>query len=112
MKKTKSYKPVKTHQVPVTVELLNEVRNELVDRINSTGAKVYSVKKELKADIAGVKADIADVKADIFGVKSEIHGLRALIEEQNARNIYVLDGLANLFNRQDRLEAKVEEASA
>ena len=90
MKKAKTLKPVKTHQVPVTVELLNEVRNELIHRIDST-------KKSLKLEIVQSRDEF----------KSEIHSLRALIEEQNARNIYVLDGLSSLFNRQERLEAKV-----
>lgn len=83
--KKKSTGTVKSQNVPAIVELLNEVRNELIHRIERA-------KTELKSDIHGIKADIRHVTA--------------LIEEQNARNVIVLDGLNVLFARQERIERK------
>ena len=42
------------------------------------------------------------------GFSSELHQMRLLIEEQNARNNIVLDGLTNLFHRQERVEQRVD----
>lgn len=36
-----------------------------------------------------------------------MHYMRALAEEQNARNIAVMDGLTNLFSRQDHVEKRI-----
>ena len=41
-------------------------------------------------------------------IGAQIYELRALIEEQNARNAIVYDGLTNLFARQDRVEKRVD----
>ncbi len=40
---------------------------------------------------------------------SEIHRIGVLVEEQNNRNRIVMDGLTNLFERQDRVEKLVTE---
>ncbi|MBX3021118.1 MAG: hypothetical protein KF799_05520 [Bdellovibrionales bacterium] len=51
----------------------------------------------------------AKLESKLSPIVSEIHRLALLIEEQNARNKIVLDGLTGLFARQDRVETKVEE---
>lgn len=61
-------------EVPVTRAMLGEVRTELLERID---ARFH----ELKADIHEVKAGMARTML--------------LLEEQNARNKVVLDGLPN-----------------
>ena len=86
----------------------------------------------LKSDIHGIKSEIHGIKSDIHGLKSEIHGLKSdihdvkseirgfegrfqsleagnsrmqlLLEEQNANNRIVLEGLQALWQRQDRIE--------
>jgi|GEM_PF-4300609 chromosome segregation ATPase len=42
-------------------------------------------------------------------ILSKIHQTHALIEEQEARNRVVMEGLTQLFERQERCEAKVDE---
>ena len=111
-------KPRRSKQIPVTVEMLYEVRDQLCDRmdgiahdlkseIHEVKSEVHGIKSEIhgiKSEIHGIKSEIHEVKSEVSGLKSEMHRLALLMEEQNARNIYVLDGLTSLFHRQDRLE--------
>ncbi len=72
--------------------------------------QISKVDASLRGEIGGLKGQIskvdASLKGEINGIKSEIHRLAILMEEQNARNIIVLDGLANLFERQERIEQR------
>lgn len=89
--------PERSSEVFVTQKMLFGVRDELVDLVKS-------VEHGLRSEIHGVKAEIHEVKSEVKGLSSQVHRLSVLIEEQNARNTIVLDGLTNLFTRQDRLE--------
>jgi chromosome segregation ATPase len=109
--------------------MLSGVRTELLERIdqvkNELKADIHEVKADIdgvKAEIHGVKAEIHELRAEIHGVKAEIHGVKAeihevkaevariafLIEEQNARNKVVLDGLMAVIDRQDRTERRMD----
>jgi chromosome segregation ATPase len=102
-------------ELPATRAMFTGMRTELLDRIDQS-------KNELRAEIHGVKAEVAGVKAEIHGVKAEIHGVKAevaglkaevarvafLVEEQNARNKIVLDGLAAYIDRQERVEQRMD----
>jgi chromosome segregation ATPase len=116
-------------EVPVTRAMLGSVRTEVLQRIDQAreeakadtqklDAKIDTVKAELKADIhevkAELKADIHEVKADIHQVKAAMHTMQAqmarielLVEEQNARNKVVLDGITTLLGRQDQVEQRL-----
>ena len=59
-----------------------------------TQGMLYGVRDELKAEMRSVEGKIS----------SQVHGLTILVEEQNAKNNVVLDGLTNIFHRQERLE--------
>ncbi len=89
--------PERAADVPVTQKMLFGVRNELKAFMKS---EIHGVKSE----IHGMKSEIHEIKSEVHGLKSEVHKLAVLIEEQNARNRVVLDGLTNLFTRQDRVE--------
>lgn len=104
-----------THKdVPATVGLVMEVRDELKAEIRS---EIYGVKKEIHE----VKAEIHEVKSEVHGVKAEVHGLKSqmqevlksvhhtqvLMEEQRSENRIVLDGLKNMMDRQDRIESEI-----
>lgn len=92
--------------MPASVGLVSEVRDELV-------AQIQSVRTELKGEIQGlrteVKKDIHDFRTE-FGVAIQqilvaSHRTQAIVEEQRAENRVVLDGLHNVNERLDRLEA-------
>ncbi|MCC6558498.1 MAG: hypothetical protein IT372_36635 [Polyangiaceae bacterium] len=85
-------------ELPVTRRMLVEVRGELLSRIDQT-------KEELKADIQAVKVDV-------HGVKADVARMLFLMEDQNARNKVVLDGLSAFMDRQTRVEQRMDVVEA
>jgi septal ring factor EnvC (AmiA/AmiB activator) len=99
--------------------MLGEVRTELLERIdqskNELRAEIQQVKTELRAEIQELRGEISEVKVGLLAVQAELHAVRAdvariafLVEEQNARNKVVLDGLVAVIARQDRLEQRMD----
>jgi chromosome segregation ATPase len=78
--------------------------NEIDARFNEIDARF----NEIDARFNEVDVRFERVEASIQNLISEVHRLAILIEEQNARNRIVLDGLTGLFARQERLEAKID----
>ena len=91
--------------VPATQNMLFKVRDQLREEI-------HSVRHELKQDIVRLDGKIDSLEhkmlAGFHEIKSEIHRLGVIFEEQNARNAVVLDGYASLFERQERVEKKLD----
>jgi len=101
--------------------MLFEVRNELKEFVRAQSLSLESKIDALRADNHGLKADNHDMKADIHGLKADIHGMKAdihsmkadvhaiklLVEEQNARNRIVLDGLSVYFEKAERIELRM-----
>lgn len=124
MKRKSSPKaPTRSSQVPATSAMLYEMEERLSHKMESG---FYQLKSEMKAelrqeiggvrselkreigglkgeinaiksDIGGIKSDISGIKSELSGVKSELHRVALLVEEQNARNKYVMDGYAQLY---------------
>lgn len=90
-----SSKPTRSAQIPVTVEMMNEMEGRLSHKIDSGLQRVDSKMAELKSEIHGIKSEV-------FGVKSELHRVALMVEEQNARNKFVLDGYAQLYELIER----------
>lgn len=128
MKKSQTTRTVRTprkDEVWVTQKMLWHVRDELKSdfkqldqgqkylesKIDKLDAKIDAVHDTLDAKIDQLDAKM-DVRFSTLESKleskmdSHFHQLAALAEEQNARNIAVLDGLSILSNRQDRLESE------
>ena len=55
---------------------------------------------------ARMDARFERIEAKIEQLASSVHRIGVLVEEQNARNNIVLDGLTNLFDRQERHEER------
>ena len=94
----------KSIELPVTVKMHQETRSELKSDIASVSIKVDAVNKKVDALKAEMKSDIAEVRSDIKQVLAAVHRVTALVEEQDNRNKYALDGYAALNARMDRLE--------
>ncbi len=106
---------------------IDAVRAELKGDIQKVDAKVDAVRAELKGDIQKVDAKVdavraelhemrAELKGDIHGLNAAVHEVKAgmarievLVEEQNARNRIVLDGIAALLSRQNQVEQRVAQ---
>lgn len=114
-KKTPYQYPESSKEVFVTQPMLFAVRDELKEEIRA-------VKFELKSDIAKlasrfetidsrfeqIDARLFSLEASIAKLAAETHRFVCLVEEQNARNTAVIDGLTSLFNRQERVEKKLD----
>jgi hypothetical protein len=75
-------KPLRSHQVPATSSMLYEMEERLNHRMDS---------------------GFQGLRSEMHSMKSEMHRIALLVEEQNARNKYVMDGYAQIY---DLLAAK------
>jgi chromosome segregation ATPase len=113
------------NEVPVTRGMLTGVRTELLQRIDqgreeakaenqeldgkidTVRAEIHELRGELKGDMHRLEAGIHEVKAELHEVKAGMARIEVLVEEQNARNRIVLDGIATLLSRQNQVEQRV-----
>lgn len=99
--------------VPVTRGMIVAMRTELLERIDQGREEAKAANKRLDAKIdsvrAEMRAEIHEVKAEIHEVKAGVARIEALVEEQNARNKVVLDGITALLSRQNQVEQRVEQ---
>ena len=89
-----------------------DVRSD-VEKVETGVLKVRAEVEDVKASVLEVRADIEEVRSDIKWVRSDmekvlsaVHRVGLLVEEQNARNKFVLDGYAQLYDRLNHLEGK------
>ena len=101
--------PKSSSDVFVTQEMLFGVRNELKNDIKSLDKKIESLDKKMESRFAAQDSKFASMDSKFASMDSKLNHLTVLIEEQNARNIIVLDGLKSLFDRQDRVEKALQE---
>lgn len=101
-------KPKKSSDLYVTQEQFKEGIAELKSSIVSVDHKVDSL--ESRMDSLDSRMDSLESKFDskFEKVFEHLHGIKLLVEEQNARNKFVLDGYTSLYARQDKLEAEVK----
>lgn len=93
--KTKSLRrPVRSRDVPATASMLHECEDRLIYRMDAGFEKlrgeIHGIKSELKSDIQNIKSDVQSIR-------SEIHRIGLIVEEQNARNKFVMDGYAQIY---------------
>ena len=124
-------RPIRSAQTPATVAMLYAMEDRLTDKmeaglqgvkseihglrsefhdmkseIHAIKSEIHEVKSEvqgLKSEIHGVKSEVHGLKSEIHGVKSELHRVALLVEEQNARNKYVMDGYAQLYEMVEKI---------
>ncbi len=97
---------------PASRKMLSLVRDELNETIEQVRIElkedIRKVRIELTGEIEQVRGDVAQFRAEMKINFSEIraitHRTSLLVEEQNANNRIVLEGLQALWQRQDRLE--------
>ena len=101
--------------VPASVRLVKEVRDELRSEIQSVKhelkGEIQHLRGELKGEIqhlrGELKGEIHEVKSDLQKVLVAVHGTQVLVEEQRSENRIVLDGIKMVMERQDRVEAEL-----
>ena len=117
-KKTKTPPKIpilKTGDLPATQSMLTTLRKQIKSEINSSEKRLESKINQVESKINQVESKINQVESKINQVESkielvlsEMHRMAILMEEQNSRNKFVLDGYASLYERQDRLELRFD----
>lgn len=91
----------KIEAVKYDVETLkSDVRTLKTDvAVLKTDAQTLKADMQIvKADISEIKIELHEIKADVHDIKSEMHRVALLVEEQNARNKFVMDGYAQIYD--------------
>lgn len=118
--------PTQSKDLPATQGMLQLVRSELksemkagfrnvdskIEQVHSDVARVGSDVAQVRSEVAQVRSDVARLSSEVAQVTSEIARVGLLVEEQNSRNRIVMEGLTGLFQRQDRVELKVDEVES
>ena len=127
---------LKTSELPATQLMLTTLRKQIKSEINSLEKKldskfnqvdsqfsqvesrfsqvesrfnqVESRFNQVDSKISQVESKINQVDSKIELVLAEMHRMAILVEEQNSKNNFVLDGYASLYERQDRLELRFD----
>ncbi len=97
---TKKPYPERAADMPVTQKMLYGIRDEMMSKFISLEHKMNAGFEAVGSDVQSVRADVQSLKADVQSVKADVHRVLVLVEEQNARNAIVFDGLTSLFGRQ------------
>lgn len=118
MKRTKksTSPPTRSKHLPATQGMLYEFREEMRAEFKAQSREISSRFKEHESRFDKVDARFKEVEARFDKVDARfdrvdmsLHQIKLLVEEQNARNKFVLDSLVSLFYRQDRVEKEFEE---
>jgi chromosome segregation ATPase len=93
---------------------IQEVRTELKAEIQEVRTELKAEIQEVRTEVQGVKAEVRELKAEIHDIKAVVHATQAqvarielLVEEQNARNKIVLDGITAILSRQEQVEQRI-----
>lgn len=92
------------NKVEARFHLVDARFNEMESRFKAIDAKFDKVDSRFK----DMDARFDNVDTKLQAMTDEVRRLGVMIEEQNARNAIVMDGLQSLFERQERIEKKVE----
>ncbi|MGE3974066.1 MAG: hypothetical protein AB7F59_06020 [Bdellovibrionales bacterium] len=74
------------------------------DAIDGKFAEIDGRFEALDGKFKAVDKQFESLSAEM---RSHFHNMKLLIEEQNARNKYVLDGYTQIFDRQNKLDSRV-----
>lgn len=101
--------PDRSSELLVNQRMLYAVGDELKADIRSHDKRFESIEAKLASH--DKRFDSIDAKLASMEAKSEarFRQLIGLMEEQNNRNLAVLDGYQSLYDRQDRVERDLDE---
>ena len=106
---------MRSKDIPATQGMLHLVRRELKSEIRSSRSHsdsrfntLESRFKDVDARFAQVDARFNQVMGAIHQLTSEVARIGTLVEEQNSRNQIVLEALTGIYQRQDRVESRMD----
>jgi hypothetical protein len=95
----------RSFEMTATIAMLHSVRDELRSDIRALDHKMESKFK-------GVDSRLMSMESKLSNMESSLHQMKLMMEEQNHNNKYVLDGLRLLFDRQERVEGRMDHFEA
>jgi hypothetical protein len=105
-KATKTLRPKKSSALPVTQKNLDETRAELKSEITTLRLDMNAGFKKMQSEMAAMKSEM---KSDFARLESMAHRILAVVEEQNAKFTFALDGYTAVDHRIDELEKKTKD---
>lgn len=103
----------KSHEMPVTVEMLNKATDEVKSLITTSAIKIEALQSEassLRTDMNTQGDSIrTEMKVQNQEMMSVLYKVLSKVEEIDNRNKFVLDGHAAITERQDRHEKEVDQ---
>ena len=94
--------PKKSKDIPVTQEMLFEVRDELKFSISS-------LEKKMDSRFSDLDSKFSNLDSKFDKMMSEIHRIGLIVEEQRAQNIFTLDGYTSSSDRLDQHEEEIKK---
>lgn len=108
--------PKRPSDVPVTQKMLYRVRDEILGRTGAEASGLRTEFTELRGEFTGFRTEFTGLRAEFSELRAELRAdiarIGVLVEEQNARNAIVLEGLSGLFHRQERIEKRTDGTEA
>jgi hypothetical protein len=95
-----SDKPIKSENIPASQGQLEAVRQELKGDITT-------LRLETKAGFQDIEARFIGIDAKFERIESILWGMKAMMEEQNTKILYALDGYHFLNEKVDRSEKRL-----
>jgi hypothetical protein len=90
----------------------SEFYDKKSEDLPATRKMLYLVQQNMKSEFRSLRSEIdhrfCAVDAQLHKMAAEISRVGLLVEEQNANNRLVLEGLSGLFHRQDRVEKRMD----
>ena len=99
----------KSYEVPATQGMLFEFREEMKMSMSSLNSKIDSLELKMDSRFKSMDSRFKSMDSRFDKILSEVHRIALMVEDQNARNKYVLDGYTSLNDRLEKVEKKVFE---
>lgn len=94
----------KFHKIDARFASIDARFNKMEARFSEIDARF----NQMEARFSEIDARFNAIESKIDKVLAEVHRMAVLMEEQNARNRFALEGYDQLYKRQDRLEIEVD----
>jgi uncharacterized protein YPO0396 len=89
-------------------EMKAEMRGELHEMKAEMRGELHEMKAEMRGELHEMRGEIHRLDASIHEVEATTARIEVLVEEQNARNKMVLDGITALLSRQNQVEERMD----
>lgn len=92
--------PVKSKDVPATQGMLWELRAELK-------SDMKSLERKMDSKFNRMESKFDKLMAEVYRIGSDVHRIALVVEDQNVRNKYALDGYTSLNDRLEKQEIEI-----